>query len=228
MFLLCGHVNPPGTSSCDKAQLIAAARSEGSSAFTGRAHEEHGAQPRAGLARPPAKPCGALQYWVMAWEFTLSTASSGEGQVWATRMGASGTCKMWNHYSRETQSIFLPLNSPITMSEPELYNQSNVDFFFFFCQRQFWISHSLVNSNQLNKFTHTKNSMYIRLRRTRWQEPGHWRRLPQVPSLLTCLVYHRMLWRPLRRKAPSLSEKEVPSLSLTSRVLDLGVSCHKL
>lgn len=37
---------------------------------------------------------------------------------------------MWNHYSRETQSIFLPLNSPITMSEPELYNQSNVDFFF--------------------------------------------------------------------------------------------------
>lgn len=178
-------------------------------------------------ARPPAKPCGTLQYWVMAWEFTLSTASSGEGQVLATWMGASGTCKLWNHYSRETQSIFLPLNSPITMSEPELYNQSNVDFFFF-CQRQFWISHSLVNSNQLNKFTHTKNFMYIRLRRTPWQEPGRWRRLPQVPSLLTCLMYHRMLWRPLRRKAPSLSEKEVPSLSLTSCVLDLGVSCHKL
>lgn len=81
-------------------------------------------------ARPPAKPCGTLQYWVMAWEFILSTASSGEGKVLATWMGASGTCKMWNHYSRETQSIFLPLNSPITMSEPELYNQSNVVFFF--------------------------------------------------------------------------------------------------
>lgn len=50
---------------------------------------------------------------------------------------------------------FLPLYSPITMFEPELYNQSNV----YFCQRQFWISHSLVNSNQLNKFTNTKNSM---------------------------------------------------------------------
>lgn len=43
-------------------------------------------------------------------------------------------------------------NSPITMFEPELYNQSNV----YFCQRQFWISHSLVNSNQLNKLTNTR------------------------------------------------------------------------
>lgn len=30
------------------------------------------------------------------------------------------------------------------------------------------------------------------------------------------------------QKAPSLSEKEAPSLSLTSHVLDLGASCHKL
>lgn len=51
----------------------------------------------AGLRAASSKPCGTLQYWVMAWEFILNTASSGKGKVLATWMGASGTCEMWNH-----------------------------------------------------------------------------------------------------------------------------------
>lgn len=163
MFLFCARVNPPGTSSCGKAQLTAAALPEWSDPLISHAHWEAwqgecSERPRScvpACALPPSKPCGTLQYCVMAWEFILNAASSGKGQVLATRMGASGTCKNMESWLLERNSInFLPLNSPITMFEPELYNQSNV----YFCQRQFWISHSLVNSNQLNKFTITRTS----------------------------------------------------------------------
>lgn len=103
MFLFCGHVNPPGTSSCDKAQVIAAARSEWSKSATWHAHWEAWRRARseatrgAGLRADASKPCGTLQYCVMAWEFILNTASSGKDEVLATWMGASGTRKMWSH-----------------------------------------------------------------------------------------------------------------------------------
>lgn len=42
MFLLCGHGNPPGTSSCDKAQVIAAARSEWSNLSPAMHPGKHG------------------------------------------------------------------------------------------------------------------------------------------------------------------------------------------
>lgn len=51
----------------------------------------------AGLDAASLKALWTLQYCVMAWEFILNTASSGEGKVLATRMGASATCKMRNH-----------------------------------------------------------------------------------------------------------------------------------
>ena len=64
MLLFCGHVSPPGTSSRDKAQVIAAARSEWSDLFPatrterrGRTHAQRG---RTAARRPPSGSLEAL------------------------------------------------------------------------------------------------------------------------------------------------------------------------
>lgn len=164
MLLFCGPVNPPGTSSCDKAQVLLLPGLNGVILHPPRT-------PRRGRAHAQCWPCAASLEAL--WDLTvlcyglriLNTASSGKGQVLATRMGASGTCKMWNYdYSRETQSIFCPLTVPLQCLN---LNCTIKAMYYIFCQRQFWISHSLVNSNQINKLTSTKNSMSITLRRTR-------------------------------------------------------------
>lgn len=80
MFLFCGHGNPPGTSSCDKAQVIAAARSERSGSHPPGRRAREAAARRPALPRSPADP-----YSTVLWlENFLNTAGSAKGKVLAT------------------------------------------------------------------------------------------------------------------------------------------------
>ena len=97
-----------------------------------------------------------------------------------------------------------PYNSPITMSEPELYNQSNV----YFCQRQFWISHSLVNSNQLKQIYKYKE---LHVRKVKTDTVTRTRTFKVLAPRASPPNSSHLLEDALEtsRKAPSLSEKEV-------------------
>lgn len=67
------------------------------------------------------------------------------------------TCTLLNHGLEKKRINSCPLTVCYNVLNLNLYNQHDVGFFVCFCLRQFWISHSLVNSNRFNTFTNTKN-----------------------------------------------------------------------
>lgn len=123
---------------------------------------------------------------------------------------------------------FLPHHSPQTMFEPELYNQSNVSF----CQRQFWISHSLVNSNQSHKST-TYKELHRKKAQTDMGDKN--RDVSGASSALKCspsslwLEDHRLAQRNLSEGAswPEGKGGSFPEPDSTKSLV-WAFSCHKL
>lgn len=107
-----------------------------------------------GVRQSRAQGAAGPHSCTMAWESgTLprgTERSSGPGP------GPAGLAHCWITAWRKRHRS-LPLNSLLQCFEPEPVQSTWCCGFVRFCLRQFWISHSLVNSNHFNTFTNTKN-----------------------------------------------------------------------
>lgn len=128
----------------------------------------------AGLGAASLEALWTLQYCVMAWEFILNTAISGEGKVSATRMGASAICQMRNHdqlnssrFSALYQSHYNVWTWTVQSKQCIFLSKTILDKSLF---------GKLKPAKQVDKY---KNSMSMSSDR-QWQGPGHGRAAPSV------------------------------------------------
>lgn len=113
MFLFCGHGHPPGTilmwqgtiHCCCPIWMELTFHPPRTLRSTTACLPREAAWLCAGLRAASSKPCGTLQYWVMAWEFILNTASSGKGKVLATWMGGKWNLQNVDSWLLERNSI---------------------------------------------------------------------------------------------------------------------------